>query len=62
VWNVRDPWPFEEAPLRLVACEVERALVGGACFAGAAEAAEELCAGGMQVLVAVERKTVDDRQ
>ena len=56
-----DP-PLEETPLRLAACELERALVGGAGLVGSSEAPQQFGAGRVQILVVVERDRVDDRQ
>ena len=52
--------PLEEAALRLRGRELDCPPIGGARLAGASKAAEELGAGGVQVLVVVEREAVDD--
>jgi hypothetical protein len=46
--------PFEEPPLRFRMHELERALVGGPGLVDAVESAQELRAGRVQVVVAVE--------
>src|SRR5689334_16009902 len=51
---------LEEAPLRLVAGQLERTLVRGAGLIGAPDPAQEVGAGRMEVLVVVQRQRVDD--
>ena len=52
--------PFEEAPLRLVARELERAPVGDASFFCSPQAAQQVGAGRVQVLVVIQRERIDD--
>jgi hypothetical protein len=54
--------PFQEHPLGVRGDELERVLVGGAGLLDALQAAENLCAGRVQIVVAIEREPVDERQ
>lgn len=52
----------QEAPLRIGARELERALVGHTRVLPAAQAPQQLAPGGVQVLVIIEVELVDDLQ
>ena len=54
--------PFEEAPLGVGVRELERAVVGDPRLVAPIEAAQQLGAGRVQVVVAVELEPVDDRE
>ena len=59
--ELREP-ALEEAPLGVRVHELERALVGGAGLVGALEPAQQLGAGRVQVVVAVELEPLDERE
>src|SRR6476646_4965011 len=54
--------PLEQSPLGVVVHEPQGLAVGGAGLLGAAEPAQELPTGRVEVVVVVEREAIDDLQ